>query len=411
MAVAQEPADRHKDDAPAPARHVARHFELPPDRQRARDLLEDLNGAACRFGPRSPRAPLVIYGAGNLGRLAYEHLRITGCDVRLVVDRQADELQVDPFWAGVRIADPAKIEQDLRATALLAVSVATVPFVPLEAALIEAGWHDVVPFYDIAESLRERHPLSNGWFAGHLGTRDVCRTAEVLDAWHDDVSRAHHLQFIAWRRLREEWAFGGAPITLQDRFFIAEVMERLDATGVFVDAGAHHGSVTEKIVAMTGGSFASIVAIEPDAESRVAFARLQAGLDPQVASRISVLPVALDATERQRAFHGGLGYASQLSATGEAVLQTRSLDALDLAPDFIKLHLEGGELDALRGGIETLRRHRPIVAVTTYHNADGIWRTPAFLMERLENYRFLMRLHSWCGTGAVVYAIPEEAGR
>jgi hypothetical protein len=29
-------------------------------------------------------------------------------------------------------------------------------------------------------------------------------------------------------------------------------------------------------------------------------------------------------------------------------------------------------------------------------------------METLPDYRFLFRIHSWCGTGAVIYAIPDE---
>ncbi len=60
-----------------------------------------------------------------------------------------------------------------------------------------------------------------------------------------------------------------------------------------------------------------------------------------------------------------------------------TLDSLGLAPDFVKLHLEGAELAALAGGRETLIRHRPVLAVTVYHNADGIWKTPAWLMETL----------------------------
>jgi hypothetical protein len=81
---------------------------------------------------------------------------------------------------------------------------------------------------------------------------------------------------------------------------------------------------------------------------------------------------------------------------------------LQLAPTFIKLHLEGGELAALRGARETLLAHRPIVAATVYHNADGMWRTPLWLMQTLPDYRFLFRLDAWCGTGGVLYAIPNE---
>ncbi|MFM2280519.1 MAG: hypothetical protein RLZZ444_2750, partial [Pseudomonadota bacterium] len=73
-----------------------------------------------------------------------------------------------------------------------------------------------------------------------------------------------------------------------------------------------------------------------------------------------------------------------------------------------KLHLEGHELEALKGGVETMTRHRPVVAATVYHNADGLWRTAHWLQLHLADYRLLFRLHSWCGTGAVLYAIPAE---
>jgi ABC-type branched-subunit amino acid transport system ATPase component len=58
--------------------------------------------------------------------------------------------------------------------------------------------------------------------------------------------------------------------------------------------------------------------------------------------------------------------------------------------------------------VRAFRRTRPVIAATVYHNADGIWKTPLWLMENLRDYRILFRTHSWCGTGAVVYAIPDE---
>ena len=62
----------------------------------------------------------------------------------------------------------------------------------------------------------------------------------------------------------------------------------------------------------------------------------------------------------------------------------------------------------LRGAIDTLRRERPILAVTVYHNRDGLHATADWLMRMLSGYRFWFRIHSWCGTGALVYGIPEE---
>jgi FkbM family methyltransferase len=242
-----------------------------------------------------------------------------------------------------------------------------------------------------------------------MTAHDRDNTATVLSRWDDDVSRAHHLQFLAWRRLREEWTFAAAPLPDCSRFFIPEVTGVLRADEVLLDGGAHHGSVTQAFDTQTGGSFRRIVAIEPDPTNRASLeAATQSWLpnDP----RVTVLDCALGEREGEAPFHDGLGYASQLSDTGSMRVAVRTLDALGIAPSFIKLHLEGAELPALKGARQTLLSNRPIVAATVYHNADGTWRTPLWLMQTLSDYRFLFRAHSWCGTGAVIYAIPNERG-
>ena len=387
--------------------HKARSFAALPGPDRAPTLLTEIASATCAFAPASADAPLALYGAGNLGRLARGYLKTVGRDFVMAIDRNAEVLAREPAWSGVRLVHPDEVSEAAKHDISLAVSVVTTPYVPLERALTERGFADIVPFYDLAESFRDRHPLSNGWFAPPLTAQDQANTAKVLARWDDDVSRAHHLQFLAWRRLREEWTFEAAPAPDCARFFIPEVTRLLHADEVLLDAGAHHGSVTKAFVKQTGGSFRQIIAIEPDPANRVRLmANLQCWLpnDP----RVTVHDWALAADERDALFHDGLGYASQLSDTGRMRVPTRSLDELGLSPTFVKLHLEGAELPALKGAKETLLSSRPIVAATVYHNADGIWQTPLWLMETLPGYRFLFRANFWCGTGAVVYAIPKE---
>jgi len=391
-------------------RYGQRQFSEVPRRSEARALLAELRDGTCRATPQPPRLPITLYGGGDMGRMARDYFASLGHEIGLVVDRNAEALREDPFWRGVEIAHPQDVPPRVKQDAQLVLCVATAPFKPLESELAADGWAEVVPFYDVAESQRDRHPLSNGWFAHPLSDTDFARTADVLYAWDDDLSRAHHLQFLAWRMLREEWTFEGAPVTGSDRFFIPDVTARAERLGVFVDGGAHHGQVTRKFAALRENVFRQIVAIEPDPDNFAAIEAMRAAMGPEVTERITPVAAALGAESDTRPFHRGLGYASQFSATGRDMLRSITLDSLDLAPDFIKLHLEGAELDALRGARETIRCHRPVIAVTTYHNADGIWRTPAWLMDTLEDYRFLMRLHSWCGTGAVVYALPQEQG-
>ncbi len=286
------------------------------------------------------------------------------------------------------------------AGARVAVSVVTSPYVTIKSSLAARGCADVVPFYDLAESLRGHHPLSNGWFADPLTPAEQREIEGVHAGWDDDVSRAHHLQFIAWRRLREEWTFDGAPVSTQ-RYFIPEVVACLRDRETFLDGGAHHGAVSLAFAGKIAGL--RVIAVEPDVGNRAVLGDRLRGL---VVAEI--LGCALAAEDGTAAFSEGYGFASKLSAFGQTQVSARALDSLDVEPSFIKLHLEGGELDALRGARETLRAQRPIVTATVYHNADGLWRTASWLMRELDDYRFLFRNHCWCAAGAVVYAIPRE---
>ena len=387
--------------------HRSRAFNRPPDIGQAATLLVELATAPCAYSPVAADVPLALYGAGNMGRLARNFLATVGQDPVMVIDRDARHLAQEPSWSGDRLVRPDEAAELAKDGLRIAVSVVTAPYVQLERSLQQLGFDDIVPFYDLAESFRRVHPLSNGWFAAPLTAFDQAKTAEVLARWDDDISRAHHLQFLAWRRLREEWIFDAAPIPNYTRFFIPEVASVLDDDEFLLDAGAHDGSVSQAFVQHTNGAFRRIAAIEPDPSNR---ARLEANLQSRLPddARVIVYDCVLAENEREALFHEGLDYASQLSPTGRMRVTTRPLDTLGLSPTFVKLHLEGAELAALKGARQTLLDCRPLIAASVYHNDDGIWKTASWLMETLTDYRFLFRNHSWCGTGAVIYVIPDE---
>ena len=387
--------------------HRTRAFKRPPDTDQAATLLGELATASCAYSPVATDVPFALYGAGNMGRLARDFLAKVGHDPVMVIDRDARRLAQEPSWSSDRLVCPDEAAKLAKDGFRIAVSVVNAPYVPLERSLQQLGFEDIVPFYDLAESFRSIHPLSNGWFAAPLTAFDQEKTAEVLTRWDDDVSRAHHLQFLAWRRLREEWTFETAPVSADNRFFIPELAGVLRADEILLDAGAHHGSVTEAFLRHTRFAFQQIVAIEPDPVNR---AQLENTLRRLLSddARVTVYDWALADHESEALFHGGLDYASQLSDTGQSRIVTRTIDALGIFPTFIKLHLEGAELAALKGARQTLLDCRPLIATTVYHNDDGVWKTARWLIETLADYRFLFRVHSWCGTGAVIYAIPNE---
>lgn len=376
----------------------------------ARAMLDGLNARAGRSHPVRVEGPLALYGGGDLGRLARSHLDVAGVPIACVVDRNAAALRDDPFWRGHRLVTPEEVEPGFQREALLAVSIVNSRFAPLRDELRQDGWRRCVPFYDVADAYRDRHPLGNGWFAARLDPAALADCRAVLDGLHDDRSRAHHLRFAAWRLGREDWHFADAAVVPAERYFIPEIAAALTPDERVLDVGAHHGTYLARLVERCGSVSAAWM-VEPDGANRAELTRWIATLPPDLRTRIQALDLVIGGSQDRVCFHEGLGYASQIAGTGQGTRELHTIDSLDLDPTILKLHIEGGEGAALEGAEATIRRHRPIIMATVYHNADGLSRTPLWLMRRLERYRVLLRQHNWCGTGVVAYAIPQERFR
>lgn len=61
-----------------------------------------------------------------------------------------------------------------------------------------------------------------------------------------------------------------------------------------------------------------------------------------------------------------------------------------VVPDFIKMDIEGGEVDAIRGASHIIAKYKPRVAISLYHRISDMWVIPNMLKELCPEYRF------WC---------------
>jgi len=382
-------------------------------------LLPDLNNALalldkiCRQTPASlPSAEkdadgVILYGAGNLGKLAFDFLQHVGVCVNYALDRAASpQTYLAP---GLRVYPPHDAPKDK--TRLILVTTVSAPFTAIRKDLIRLGYQHVLPFYDYAQHYAARHPLTNGWFAGLLSAEDKAGMESVLRSLVEPQSRAAYLQFLAWRILRQDWVFDAAPVVPGDRYFIKPVIDSLTNREDYVDVGAYDGRVLMRLLEITCNQFASALLIEPDAGN---LERLNATLNKipvEARLKINVRPLAIADCNGRIPFSHGFNMTSRVCEIASQLTDCIHLDDLDATVSFIKLHIEGGEYPALRGGLNMLRRHRPMLVATLYHNRDGLWKTISWLSSRIEGYDFLLRVHSWCGTGFVLYALPQEKSR
>jgi len=59
--------------------------------------------------------------------------------------------------------------------------------------------------------------------------------------------------------------------------------------------------------------------------------------------------------------------------------------------DYIKLDIEGAELDMLHGAAKTITRWKPKMAVSAYHKPEDLWTLATYIKSLRDDYEFQFR--------------------
>ncbi len=147
------------------------------------------------------------------------------------------------------------------------------------------------------------------------------------------------------------------------------ILETLIRPGhVVYDVGANVGFYTLLSSVLVGPS-GHVVAFEPLPRN---LAYLRRHIELNRLGNCTVLPLGVARRSGRSRFHEGTNPSTgSLAATGGLEVSVCSLDELLTAsaipkPDIIKMDIEGGEADALRGSIRLLADCRPLVLLATH---------------------------------------------
>lgn len=143
-----------------------------------------------------------------------------------------------------------------------------------------------------------------------------------------------------------------------------QLWSSLSPGDVFYDIGANAGYYT-LLGSRAVGPEGEVKAFEPVPEN---VSKLMHHLLLNGIANVDVFEVALlDRSGRVCLALDDGSTQARLSSDGTLAVEGRTLDVLDLSPpDVVKMDVEGAEAAVLRGGIETIREHRPLVFFSTH---------------------------------------------
>lgn len=177
---------------------------------------------------------------------------------------------------------------------------------------------------------------------------------------------------------------------------------------VVLDCGACIGDFGTLFAALVGAGGAVHLFDPVPLHGR--YCRHQMALNPHLAPLLHPVQAAVGAASMS--VSGATGDVERVSPGGLAVdaYEQVSLDdyaaAAQLARvDFVKMDIEGAELDALAGAGHCLARDRPRLAISAYHRPEHLWEIPAAILAANPGYRLHFGHHMPVKWESVYYAV------
>lgn len=105
------------------------------------------------------------------------------------------------------------------------------------------------------------------------------------------------------------------------------------------------------------------------------------------------------------------GGSSIICDDGEVSISAVTIDETIRKGDkvtFIKMDVEGAELESLKGAKEIIIRDKPKLAISIYHKPEDMAAIPLYIKRLVPKYKFYIRHHSNGSSETVLYAIMEE---
>jgi len=340
---------------------------------------------------------VAVYGAGFVGIWAAQYLKNIGAKVIHFIDR--DTKKIGTSVNGIKVVGPHD------------------PVVDADKTIYIAARHAVNAVKKAMEG-RRRNLIS---FEGYYVARNYHRFAGVRDNYFDDETSVDTYNALLYAMLTGLLK-SCRDVMIKDMYFaLPGFSGTFDET--FLDAGAFVGDTVEKFIWENMGTFHHIYAFEPGVRQ---YAALQARMERLFRewainpATVSLVNAGLGAKNSRMNFayvdDSPLRHSLTTEEQGNPEESSSSIEVYTMDSflqgkpvSFIKVDVEGMEMDLLRGARNTILTYRPKMAICAYHYPSDLFEIAEFVRELVSEYRFSLRQHVPIFGDFVLYCYVNES--
>lgn len=224
------------------------------------------------------------------------------------------------------------------------------------------------------------------------------RMDRICGLLEDERSKVVYEAVVAFRQTHR-WRDKAVIDSFKEQYFAKEIVKISDDE-VFVDCGACTGDTALLFTKKAGGRYKRIICFEPD------HFNYQVLTAKKIKNLIAFNTGVWDKTDTL-CFNEKGATSSGISDKGGVQIKVRAIDDVEECHDatFIKMDIEGSELNALKGAEKTIRRNKPKLAICIYHSNEDMIRLAEYIHELNPEYKLYIRHYSHEVYDTILYAL------
>lgn len=173
---------------------------------------------------------------------------------------------------------------------------------------------------------------------------------------------------------------------------------------IFIDAGCFDLE-TPRLMKNYCSNLYKVYAFEPDPDNYQRCLRNKSLFEKEI---IELLPYATWSEKTKLYFIASSDGASRIAENSQICMEAIPIDEVVDPKEtitFIKMDVEGAELESLKGASETIQRCKPKLAVCIYHKPEDMTEIPLYIKSLVPEYKLYIRHHSNSVAETVLYAV------
>ena len=331
--------------------------------------------------------PIYIYGAGITASKVYSYLSSFEVNISgFVVDKRNIESLCDLAVLDFKILEEGPVNLVLG-------------FVPTNETVDEISENVTAKFKSINFITYDFSFLSFGLFGEQYFESQEFRF--VMDLLEDSCSVE---TLIGYVKSRNTGNYRFCEQFYDPNQYFSNNIISLNKNETFVDCGVYDGQTIKEFILRNNNSFEYVYGFEPDITN---YKKSINNLKFIPSEKIELYNLGSWSKKEILRFNSISERVSEIDPNGSFEIKVDSIDNLikDRPVSFIKMDVEGAELNSLKGAENTIKLNKPKLAICLYHKPEDIFEIISFIDKLGLSYKFYIRLHTRYSQELVLYCV------